>query len=223
MSSIKALTLYGDGGINPTKVRFALIVLSIPHQVEHVPFATIKDKYYTGINPNGRLPALHDPNTDITIWESNAIIEYLVETYDTKHEFSFPQGSKEAYQARQWSYFQSSGQGPYFGQASWFKLFSPEKVPLAEARYAAEVNRVDGVLDAVLKQKREAGEAEPWLVGGKFSYVDLLFIPWQKMMAMVLTKEEHDLDKFEELKGWFDRMEKREDIQAGLKTMKKLE
>jgi len=64
------------------------------------------------------MPAIHDPNRDLTLWESGAIIEYLIEVYDKKQKLSFPAGSNEAYLAKQWLYFQVSGQGPYFGQVS---------------------------------------------------------------------------------------------------------
>jgi glutathione S-transferase len=67
------------------------------------------------------MPAIYDPNRDLTLWESGAIIEYLIEVYDQDQKLSFPAGSKEAYLAKQWLYFQVSGQGPYFGQVSAFR------------------------------------------------------------------------------------------------------
>ena len=54
------------------------------------------------------MPAIVDPNTDLTLWESGAIIEYLVEKYDKDNKVSFPAGSKEAYLAKQWLYFQGT-------------------------------------------------------------------------------------------------------------------
>lgn len=75
----------------------------------------MKKEPYESINPNGRVRAIEDPNTGITLWESGAIIEYLVEIYDKQHNISFAPGSKEYYEAKQWLYYQVSGQGPYFG------------------------------------------------------------------------------------------------------------
>lgn len=45
-------------------------------------FDDIKKKPFTDINPNGRVPAIEDPNTGLTLWESGAIYQYLVEQYD---------------------------------------------------------------------------------------------------------------------------------------------
>ena len=62
---------------------------------------------------------MHDTNTNTTLFESNAIIFYLISTYDQAESIShtsFP----EMYHLQQWSYFQASGQGPYFGQAAWY-------------------------------------------------------------------------------------------------------
>lgn len=58
---------------------------------------------------------------------------------------------------------------PYYGQAAFFKFFSPEKIPAAIERYEKEILRVLGVLDGVLVKKQ-------WLVGGKYSAADISFV-----------------------------------------------
>lgn len=225
-SSLKPLILWGDGGINPTKVAVILFELKLPFNTEKVLLADIKKPEYTAINPNGRLPALRDPNTGITLWESGAIIEYLIERYDTEHKLSFERDTPEYYQTKQWLHFQMSGQGPYYGQASWFKMFEKEPIPAAIARYAGEVNRVSGVLNTFLeKQAKDAGSDGngPWLVGQKVTYADLAFLPWQWLISVALTKEEYDIEKYPAMKSWLDRMEAREGVKAGQATMKRLD
>ena len=49
-----------------------------------------KAEWFTAINPNGRVPAIVDPNTGLTLWESGAIVEYLVETYDKEGKLTVP-------------------------------------------------------------------------------------------------------------------------------------
>lgn len=121
--------------MNPPKVALILSILDVPYDTISVPMAKVKEPEYTAINPNGRVPAIYDPNTDLTLWESGAIVEYLIEKYDVERKFSFAPGSKESYLAKQWLFFQTTGQGPYYGQAAVFKMFHHEKLPSALERY----------------------------------------------------------------------------------------
>ncbi|KAI0336814.1 glutathione S-transferase C-terminal-like protein [Cubamyces sp. BRFM 1775] len=170
----KSLTLYGDAaGPNPLKVAIVLEELGLEYNVVSVDMKSGEHKgpEYTKLNPNGRLPTLVDhSNGDFTIWESDAILLYLVEKYDKEHKFSVSD-ENEKFKLIQWLFFQASGQGPYFGQAVWFKLYHPEKVPSAVERYQKEILRVFSVLESVLSKQE-------WLVGGKLTIADLSFIPW---------------------------------------------
>ncbi|PYI01316.1 glutathione S-transferase [Aspergillus sclerotiicarbonarius CBS 121057] len=199
----RPITLYGHThGPNPWKVAMILEELNVPYETTYVPTAEVKKEPFVSVNPNGRLPAIEDPNTGITLWESGAIIEYLVETYDKDKKISFPAGTPEYFHAKQWIHFQVSGQGPYFGQAVWFRSYHPEKVPSAQERYKNEVLRVSGVLDKVL-QDRE------YLVGGRFSYADVSFLPWYDVFGYA-TDNDVDMEKeFPNLNSWLKRMRER--------------
>ncbi|RYO79636.1 hypothetical protein DL766_010589 [Monosporascus sp. MC13-8B] len=131
-SNLKPITVWGKGGANPPKVAIILEELGVPYEIVKTMFADIKKPEYLAINANGRMPAIKDPNNgDLVLWESGAIIEYLVERYDTAHGLGFEPGSHEAQHARQWLFYQATGQGLYYGQASWFTFFHPEKLPSA--------------------------------------------------------------------------------------------
>lgn len=221
-TKLKPIKIWGQGGPNPPKVYFILEELSLPYEVDPLSKTDVKTPEYLAINPNGRVPAIHDPNTGLTLWESGAIVEYLVETYDKNHVISFPRGSHEAHLAHQWLIFQVSGQGPYYGQVIWFIKFHPEKLPSAVERYAGEVRRVSGVLDGWLAQQEKEyanGEGDgPWLVGNKLSYADLAFVQWQRVVGLVLTKEQYDEDNFPHLKIWMAKMKSRKSVLTVLET-----
>lgn len=213
-SQYKPIKVWGSGGPNPPKVAIVLEELGIPYEVAPIPFSDVKKPEYLAINPNGRVPAIYDPNTDLTLWESGAILEYLIERYDTAHKLSFAPGTPEAYHTKQWLFFQVSGQGPYYGQAAWFKKFHPEQVPSAIERYSKEMLRVTGVLETVLKQQKEKysdGDG-PWLVGNKLTYADLAFIPWQQGMGKLLGPEEFNQDDSPSVKEWLGNMTARETV-----------
>lgn len=206
--SLKPIVLYGHAtGPNPWKVVMTLEELNIPYNVKMVDFPDMKKEPFESVNPNGRVPAIEDPNTGITLWESGAILEYLVETYDKQHTISFASGSQDYFYAKQWLHFQMSGQGPYFGQAVWFTRFHHEKLESAKERYYKEINRVSGVLDKYLAGKE-------YLVGNKFSYVDLAFVPWFEILPWL----EIDVSKdFPNLDAWLNRQKARPAIAKTLK------
>ncbi|RYP73000.1 hypothetical protein DL771_003868 [Monosporascus sp. 5C6A] len=127
-----------------------------------------------------------------------AILEYLVEQYDKDHKISYAE-APEKFLAKQWLFFQVSGQGPYYGQAVWFTRYHPEKLPSAVKRYVDEIHRVTGVLEKAL----EKGD---WLVGDKCTYADLSFIAWQRGVPRFVV----DIyEKFPKVGAWMKRMESR--------------
>ncbi|KAI0670748.1 glutathione S-transferase [Trametes maxima] len=214
-------------GPNGWKVAIVLEELGLSYKSLYLDFSKNEQKSpeHLKYNPNGRIPTLIDhENNDFAIWESNAIILYLVDKYDTEHKFSV-ENFEERAQLLQWLFFQASGQGPYFGQAAHFVRYHPERIPSATERYQKEVLRVLGVLDGVLS-KRE------WLVGNKLTVADISFITWVATYAhyypfnrgvfffrwnvsatTVLLKDYHgfDLEKdFPSVYKWHTKLLKRE-------------
>lgn len=190
--------------------------LSLPYTVKNVEFNEVKAEPFISVNPNGRLPAIEDPNTGITLWESGAIVEYLVETYDKDHKISFTPGTTDYFLAKQYLHFQMSGQGPYFGQAVWFLKFHPETVVSAQERYINEIKRVTGVLEGILKGKE-------FLVGGKFSYADVSFLPWYSLVESPLLGDKVDLAKdFPGVKAWLDRIQASDGVAKALRYQEEL-
>jgi glutathione S-transferase len=196
-------TLQGHAGTpNPWKVAMILEELKVPYKRKFIDLADLKKEPYESINPNGRVPTIEDPNTGISVWESGAILEYLVDKYDKQHTISFATGSKEYYEAKQWLHYQMSGQGPYFGQAAWFTVYHPEKLPSALERYINEIRRVSGVLNRWLEDKE-------YLVGGKYSYVDAAFVPWYNVTALLWSDEIGIEKEFPHVNAWLNRIKAR--------------
>lgn len=64
-----------------------------------------KEPWFLEINPNGRIPAITDKWTDgsdIRVFESGAILQYLVDRYDKDHKVSYPRDSKETWEVNSW-------------------------------------------------------------------------------------------------------------------------
>lgn len=217
-SELKPIKVWGSGSTNPPKVAMILEELSLPYEVIPVPYSDVKEPEYTAINPNGRLPAIHDPNTNIPLWESGAIIEYLIEKYDTKHLISFTPGTADYFHAKQWLFFQTTGQAPYYGQAAWFLKFHHERLPSALDRYVKEVNRVSGVLDSWLAKQMEENPSTdgPWLVGNKISYADISFIQWQRVIGMFLSADQYNIKAYPLLEEWMGKILARDAVKRAL-------
>ncbi|KAI0690195.1 glutathione S-transferase C-terminal-like protein [Cerioporus squamosus] len=191
-------TFYSARGRAPNgwKVMIVLEELGLDYETVYLKLVTNENKSeeHTKYNPNGRIPTLVDhKNNDFAIWESGAIISYVTEKHDPTRNISFEK-FEDKMQMLQWLFFQSSGQGPYYGQASWFLLFTSEKIPSAIVRYQKEIIRVLGVLESVLSKHR-------WLVGEKYSAADVSFI------TLVNDFEGFNLEKdFPSIHRWHNEM-----------------
>nr|AEG19534.1 glutathione S-transferase [Glaciozyma antarctica] len=206
-------TLYTHGqGPNGWKVVFALRALGLTYESKYLDFATAQQKEasFVTIQPNGRIPCLVDhQNGDFAIWESDAILLYIVDTYDKEHKISVTD-PKEKAQTNQWLFFQSSGQGAYFGQAAHFKLFAPEKIPYGVTRYTNEVARVSQVMEDVLAK-------QPFLVGNKVTIADLSFIPWNTIAFQFLLPDGVDpKTAYPNLWAWHQKLVEIPYVAAGL-------
>lgn len=76
MSDLQPLILHRMGGTsNPWQVTIILEELGLPYKVEeHAPanMPELKQKPFTNLDPNGRVPMLIDPKQDnITLWEAS--------------------------------------------------------------------------------------------------------------------------------------------------------
>ncbi|KAI0081360.1 glutathione S-transferase C-terminal-like protein [Panus rudis PR-1116 ss-1] len=209
MSHGKQFTLYSHhGGPNGWKVAFLLEELALTYETKYLDFPAGEHKAaeYLKINPNGRIPALVDhKNDDYTIWESDAILLYLVDKYDTEKKFTVTEEG-DKYHLIQWLFFQASGQGPYYGQATHFMKYHPERVQSAIDRYKDEVRRVLGVLETVLSKQE-------WLVGGKYTIADLSFVSWNVALSgATFTKEDPSFNwkkEYPSVAKWHDTMRER--------------
>ncbi|EJF60628.1 glutathione S-transferase C-terminal-like protein [Dichomitus squalens] len=216
MSHGKQFTLYTHlGGPNGWKVAIVLEELGLTYEPVYLDFTKGEQKgpEHTKYNPNGRIPTLIDhQNGDFAIWESDAILLYLTDKYDTEKKLTVT-GDKEKYTLIQWLFFQSSGQGPYFGQAFWFLKFHSEQLPSAIERYRKETLRVFSVLDSVLSKPENGG----WLVGGKPTIADLSFITWNNGALNFSIKGYADVEKdYPAFYAWHQKLLARDAVKKTL-------
>ena len=74
-----------------------------------------KEDWFLEINPNGRVPAFK--HGDMRIFESGAIMLYLVDRYDEANHISYRRETRGNYEVLSWLMFQMGGLGPMQGQS----------------------------------------------------------------------------------------------------------
>lgn len=157
---------------------------------------------YIAINPNSKIPAIVDRDTDMTVFESGAILIYLAQ----KTGKLLPTEQKQHFQVIEWLMFQMGSVGPMFGQYNHFNRYAPEKIPYAIERYKQETLRLYGVLDRQLEERKFICE--------DYSIADIATFPWVASYDfMGLT-----LNKHPNLKRWVETVGERPAVQRGMKV-----
>ncbi|OHW91228.1 glutathione s-transferase [Colletotrichum incanum] len=219
-ANLKPLLLHAHAtGPNPYKVAILLEHLGIPYNVKLWTFAAdshgVKGPDFLAINPNGRVPALQDPNTNVTSWESMACLNYLLRNYD--HDNKFGPRSEAGEQGRveidQWVSFLVSTAGPMIGQCNWFRHYNAVKNEDAYKRYEAQAYRCFGVLEGQLNTHDGS-----WIIkGGTPSVVDFHFEPWLRQHGYAGLA----LDDYPKVKAWLERVQALPELQRAYEKVKR--
>ncbi len=209
------IQLYSLQTPNGVKISVALEELALPYEPHYVSFATTDQKTaeFVSLNPNGRIPAIIDPNgpdgKPIGLFESGAILLYLAE----KTGKLIPADAAARYETIQWVFFQMAGIGPMFGQFGHFHKFAAEKVAnnsYPVERYRDEAKRLLGVLESRLKGRQ-------WIMGDEYTIADITTFPWIRGADIFYGgREVLDYAKFPAVMDWLQRCIARPASEKGL-------
>jgi GST-like protein len=196
------IELFTAGTPAAYSVSITLEEMELPYELHPIDLGALEHKQpaFLRINPNGRVPALHDSETGVTVWESGAMRLYLAE----KTGKLLPKDSARRWQAISWMMLQVTGVGPHQGQANAFLHYFPERLPSVISRYKNEVDRLYGVIDRNLADKE--------FLAHEFSIADCGLWPWVRLADYA----EISLSRFKNLSAWFERVGARPAVQRGL-------
>ncbi|MCU0922043.1 MAG: glutathione S-transferase N-terminal domain-containing protein [Burkholderiaceae bacterium] len=203
------IDVYTANTPNGVKVPIALEELGVPYRVHRINLGANEQKRleFLRLNPNGRIPAIVDPDgpggAPLSVFESGAILWYLAE----KFPGLMPGDPIERIRALEYTFFQVGGIGPMFGQAGWFARHS-EQVPLAIDRYQAEANRLTAVLEARL-------QSTPWLAGQHYSVADVMNFGWLRAPQYAGVQ----LEVYPAVQAWVERIAARPAVVRGLQAI----
>lgn len=208
------LQLYSLTTPNGVKASIMLEETGLPYEAHYVDLGAKDQKTpeYLSLNPNGRIPAIIDPDgpgrQPLALFESGAILQYLA----MKTGMLLPADEALAWQTIQWVYFQVGHIGPMFGQVGYYSKFEGRDVsdPRVLKRFADEAQRLFGVLNDRLAGRK-------WMMGEHYTIADIAIVGMVR--NFVHRYEAGDLvgyDSFTHVEGWLDRMMSRPAVQRGL-------
>ena len=194
---------------NGWKISIMLEECNIPYKV--IPVNLGKgDQFkpdFLSISPNNRIPAIVDhegsKGKKVSVFESGAILMYLGE----KAGKFLPDDPVQRVKVLEWLFWQVGGLGPMAGQVSHFVNYAPNfpgDHSYSEKRYKNEYDRLLGVMDFVLNEKD--------FLAGEYSIADIASFPW----ITAYKRYEVDLDKFPNLRRWFDHIKNRPAVRKGI-------
>ncbi|KAI9812410.1 MAG: hypothetical protein M1827_004641 [Pycnora praestabilis] len=216
-SNLKPLVLHAHAtGPNPVKVAVLLDALHLPYQVKVWAFGDgpngVKGSAFTKINPNGRVPALEDPNTGVTSWESLACMNYLVRVYDKESKFGPGSSQQDQVDYDKWTAFLLSTLGPMMGQVNWYTHYNPTKNEDALRRYTEQTYRCFGVFEEHLKSS-----GGPYVLGKRYTAVDIHLFAWVAGYQYAKLS----LSEYPHVEKWLKTVGDGEDVKAAREAIAK--
>lgn len=188
-------TVYGDmlSG-NCYKVKLILQFLSLPHRWQHVDILageTHTDEFLA-LNPNARIPVLISDD-DFTLWESNAILNYLAEG-----SAFLPSKPGDRARVLQWQFFEQYSHEPYIAVARYINKYLG--LP-AEHRAEYESKQPGGY--QALEVMAQTLARQDFFVGKQPTIADISLYAY----THVAHEGGFDLSKFPAITAWFKRIE----------------
>ena len=199
--------------LNGQKVTIALEEMGLPYEIVLVNILEGDQQKpdFLAINPNGRIPAMVDPDAEggpVTIFESAAILQYL----GRKYRQFYPADEQTRARIDSWLFWQMAGLGPMSGQVNWMKRAAqkPERDPadiaFAQRRFEKETARLFGVLERGL-------EGRDYLCGD-YSIADMCNWTWIEKYP----ENGGGLGEFPNIASWHERIAARPAVQRALKV-----
>jgi GST-like protein len=186
---------------NGRKVSIMLEEIGAPYKVHSIDITKNEQfqPHFLKVSPNNRIPAIFDPETGLSLFESGAILMYLAE----KSGKFWPTSGEARWRTVEWLMWQMGGYGPMLGQVHHFVKYNKGKAPYAEERYSTEARRLYGVLDRRL--------AISEYVAGEYSIADMAIWPWTSRYEW----QQIDLNEFPNVLRWYRAIGARPAVQRG--------
>lgn len=128
-------------------------------------FGVVNEAHYRAMNPNGRVPVIEDDG--FVLWESNAIVRYLVNR-DGAGSPLLPADIRQRASADRWMDWVTSSLAAPFREVFWGVL----RTPPTEQDWAA-ISAAQDICTELLAMADQALAKQPYLSGSEFGMGDI--------------------------------------------------
>ncbi len=189
---------------NGHKASIMLEETGLPYEVRHVDIerGDQHDPAFAALNPNRKIPVIEDPDLDLVLAESGAILHHLAR----RSGRLLPADGTDASRTLEWTLFQAAQVGPTLGQLWHWRVFARDRPPVVLARFEREALRVLGVLDGRLAR-------HPHLAGDAYGIADVMTWPWIRAAVESIGVPIDDLPA---LSRWYAAVGERPAVRRGL-------
>jgi len=187
-----------NGSGNSRKVQAVINHLGIEVDYQYLDWlaADHKKPGYLSINPNGRVPTLRDG--DFTLWESNAIMQYLADRVPGNR--LYPTDPRQRADIARWQSWETTHFNRWLGVLVFETVLKPQfmKQPPDDARVQAalpEMKTFAGVLEAHLENRQ-------FLVGDELTLADYSLVQQESFASAI----PFDWNAYPNILSYFERM-----------------
>ena len=159
------ITLYHAPRTRSVRIHWLLEELGLPYRLEVVDFVPPPTPFAQR-TPSGKFPAIVDG--DVTMFESGAIVEYVLERHG-KGRLAPPPGTAARAAFLQWVHFAEATAFPPLGNMAWHTLFRQDADQLQSA-----MADYRGWALAALDVVERALAGRDYLLGGELSGADIM-------------------------------------------------
>lgn len=195
------ITLWGrNNSTNVKKVRWTLEELDLPYNqiLAGLEFGINHDAEYLAKNPNGLVPLLIDDETNLTLWESNTIVRYLIAQYGQKRLWVDAPAARAV--GEKWMDWANGTLSPAHRVILMGLVRTPpeKRDPQAIVAAIAQCEALFTILDNALAQ-------QPWLSGDEFGAGDIAVAPFvYNLLNAVDSWQPHA-----SLQRWYQQLSRR--------------
>jgi glutathione S-transferase len=195
---------------NPLKAAILLEALGTPYTVKQWVSGTmanaVEGQAFLQLNPHGRTPVIEDQNTDTVVWESGAVLEYILRKYDVTNTFGSQPGDQARAEFDSWNHHILTTLAPAMSELNYFKQQGNSG---AAQHFEDTVKRSLSALNALVEGNGH------YLTGDHFTALDMNAFPWINIATMLGLS----LKAYPGLERWLHSCQKEKSVENAMKKI----